>query len=181
MEQKSLHSALRALSEILSSWLDSAHEAALRSYLIAATKKDPAEKPTEWQSEFRVGLHIDQVSSEVLRQLVDSRYASEVTFRYWQISINGAGFDHLQPDPFDIEKSTYPEDEAQDILAALKDRQIAEAMRIIVEGTILWLYNFDLDLIKDDAIQEGHYEEGMDEAAIRSHILRSFYMFFTGA
>jgi hypothetical protein len=181
MRQKSLHIALRALSQIFDSWLNSVQETALRSYLIAATKKDPTEKPKEWQSEFRVGLHIDKVSSEILRQLVDSRYSSEVTYRYWQISIKDSGFDPPRLDLLDVEKTKDPEDDAQEILATLKDKQISEAMRLIVEGTILWLYNFDLGLIKEDAIQEGHYDDGMDEAAIRSHVLRSFYMFFTGA
>lgn len=181
LKQKSLDSALRALSRIVHGWLDVTEDDTLRSYLIDARKRDVAEKPQEWQNEFRIGLHIELIPSDLLEELMINRYVSEVTFRDWQISINDASFDELQHDLLDVDMRKDPQDEAREILTALEDRNVAKAMRRLVEGTILWMHNYDLSLIKEDAILVGHYEEGMDEDTVRSHILRSFYMFFTGA
>jgi hypothetical protein len=177
LEPAPLWTPLHNLYKIVGAWLDSASDAEIRSVLARAGEA----RPPEWQQEYRINLHLDHVPKETLHQLMVNLLVTEVLYNAWVVDRQGSRPESINA-PKEADRSASSSvDAMEQIVRALSAMTVADGLQAVAEAVLLWAYNCDEDLVRENAIATGHYDESMGRDGLVKHALRTFYMGFTGA
>jgi hypothetical protein len=177
LEPAPLWTPLHNLYKIVWAWLDFASDAEIRSLLATAGEA----RPPEWQQEYRINLHLDHVPKETLHQLMVNLLVTEVFYNAWVMDKRGARPESINARSVAEQSASSSVDAMEQIVRALSAMTVADGLHAVAGAVLLWAYHCDEDLVRENAIATGHYDESMGHDGLVKHALRTFYMGFTGA